>query len=408
MVKKVAFTKKTYIINEYGGYILRKKIKVLIITEIVKTNSGQGNFVWNLAKRLSEKDYNITIVARKFGDKLFNGKDIKKVEIPVPRIGFLLMQLGFIIATKFINIRNFDIVHLNDNIAVLPHHIFTAHFVYNKYHKIAPMYEYESIIKRVYHWFVAKFNIHLEQLILKKFNKGFIVAVSEKTKQDLNEIGVINNIKVFENGVDIEHFSSNNKKEAKEWLKGKLKLSSDDIVLLFVGDFCGMKGAYNILTAMEHLPDFVKLVVVGKVRNALKKKVKKFIRDKRIFLEGFTDDTSIYYKSSDILLFPTLYDSCPLVILEALSSEIPVIVSQFPYCGISQIIQDGESGILLKDPTNAEEIKEKILFLVSHPYLRKSIGKSGRNIVLKYSWDRMTERYESLYQKIVDSKRIKS
>ena len=62
------------------------------------------------------------------------------------------------------------------------------------------------------------------------------------------------------------------------------------------------------------------------------------------------------YKGVDAFIFPTLYDSFGNVVLEAMASGIPVIVSKVS--GVSEIIQDKVNGLILNNP---QEYIQKLL-----------------------------------------------
>ncbi len=54
---------------------------------------------------------------------------------------------------------------------------------------------------------------------------------------------------------------------------------------------------------------------------------------------GNVDEIEKYYTASDLYVHPTFYDSCSLVVTEALASGLPVITTR--YDGASGVIEDG-------------------------------------------------------------------
>ena len=81
-----------------------------------------------------------------------------------------------------------------------------------------------------------------------------------------------------------------------------------------------------------------------------------------------------------------------------------MIVSDSRYCGASELINDIENGILLKNPTNSIEIREKIELLLSDKELREKIGRNARKTAENFSWVNMTKKYEKVYFEILKGK----
>jgi glycosyltransferase involved in cell wall biosynthesis len=62
---------------------------------------------------------------------------------------------------------------------------------------------------------------------------------------------------------------------------------------------------------------------------------------------------------------------------------------------------DGETGYLV-EARNSQVMADKILDLLSRPALLKKMGDAGRKRVEDFfSWDRVTDRYEALYQEVL-------
>jgi glycosyltransferase involved in cell wall biosynthesis len=86
---------------------------------------------------------------------------------------------------------------------------------------------------------------------------------------------------------------------------------------------------------------------------------------------------------ADILVLPTMNDTFPLTILEAMQHGLPVIASRKG--AIPEIIEDGISGILI-DPGNAQELGDKLIFLHDHPSVRVEMGNQAfENYRMKYT-----------------------
>ena len=113
--------------------------------------------------------------------------------------------------------------------------------------------------------------------------------------------------------------------------------------------------------------------------------------------EDFSNFENISYKGSfdglnslplieyDALIYTSYFDGLPNILLEALAAGLPVIAADVG--GISELIIDGETGLLVENCFRNQEIAlnyfEKIELLYSDEFLRKNIIKNGSEKLLK-------------------------
>ena len=64
---------------------------------------------------------------------------------------------------------------------------------------------------------------------------------------------------------------------------------------------------------------------------------------------------------------------------------LPVIVSS--RAGVSELIKDGSSGLLLRDPTNVEELTNMVRRLVLHPAEAELVGRNAAQTAVSCSWE---------------------
>jgi spore coat protein SA len=86
-----------------------------------------------------------------------------------------------------------------------------------------------------------------------------------------------------------------------------------------------------------------------------------------------------------------------LVILEAMAAKTPVISTRSG--GITSLIKDGYNGYLVR-ARNATQIAEKVNLLLANDELRKKMSERSYQLVAeKYTWDKIAERFEVIYDK---------
>jgi UDP-glucose:(heptosyl)LPS alpha-1,3-glucosyltransferase len=91
------------------------------------------------------------------------------------------------------------------------------------------------------------------------------------------------------------------------------------------------------------------------------------------------------YTQVDILLHPTLADTFGMAPLEAMSFEVPVIISNMKYCGFSEQLSKNQA-VILENPKDEIELAEKIYFLYENVEDRKKIAANGYELSKKISW----------------------
>jgi phosphatidylinositol alpha 1,6-mannosyltransferase len=97
------------------------------------------------------------------------------------------------------------------------------------------------------------------------------------------------------------------------------------------------------------------------------------------------------FAKMDVFLFPSLSDTFGLVVLEAMSSGVPVV--SFKVCGPNSVVQDGVNGFSAQ--TSADFVAG-VEQLVNRVDLRERMGLAARRTALSQNWDSVfTQVYES-------------
>lgn len=113
---------------------------------------------------------------------------------------------------------------------------------------------------------------------------------------------------------------------------------------LFVGTATLTKGVAEILEAIDQLGDApIQLQLVGDVSITVPER---FRRHPKIRWVGRVNRGTVmhYYRTSDVLLFPSHSDGFGMAQIEARAWSLPIVASR--HCG--QVVRDGETGIVLE------------------------------------------------------------
>jgi len=104
------------------------------------------------------------------------------------------------------------------------------------------------------------------------------------------------------------------------------------------------------------------------------------------------------YANMDAFVFPSHTDTFGNVVLEALASGVPAIVT--PDGGPARIVLDGETGFIRADG----EFAAAIATLTADPAARAAMRERARQYALSASWDAVFESVYARYADVLDAK----
>lgn len=159
----------------------------------------------------------------------------------------------------------------------------------------------------------------------------------------------------------------------------------DGTNLLFVGRLAGVKGVPVLFEALVSLrrthPDLrLTLIGDGPERAALESRARLLgIADHVDFL-GYKSQTEVAnaLRDADIFVLPSFAEGVPVVLMEAMASELPVVTTRI--AGVPELVRDGDSGLLVP-PGDADALRAALTRLLDSPDLRRRMGRVGRATV---------------------------
>jgi colanic acid/amylovoran biosynthesis glycosyltransferase len=127
----------------------------------------------------------------------------------------------------------------------------------------------------------------------------------------------------------------------------------------------------------------VELVLVGEgpEREAIERRSHELGLDGRVRLTGAIgqDEIRAHYAEASVFCLPSFAEGVPVVLMEAMATGLPVIVTRI--AGIPELVDDGESGILVR-PARADDLAGALRRLADSAGLRRSMGEAGRRTVI--------------------------
>jgi glycosyltransferase involved in cell wall biosynthesis len=216
------------------------------------------------------------------------------------------------------------------------------------------------------------------------------IAVSEQILHRLIEVACLPRGKchLARNGVDCARINSARPGD----IRAELGLPANAILVISSGRMTRYKSIHTIVTAAGQLVNGKQLSQVffahcgdGPERDALNAQVELLGLQKRYFFLGMRSDIPAILKAADIAVHPSEGEGLSLSILEFMCAGLPVIVSDDPTT--SQTVTNDFTGLLFKTG-NADDLADKLEYLVTTPSARASLGTAAATEVNKnYSLD---------------------
>ena len=109
------------------------------------------------------------------------------------------------------------------------------------------------------------------------------------------------------------------------------------------------------------------------------------------------NDLARAYANMDLFVFPSHTDTFGNVVLEALASGVPAVVT--PDGGPRYIVKDGETGLIATD----DEFSDAVARLMLDRPLHAQMRSAARLYALSASWDAVFEGVYSTYDEVLAS-----
>ena len=361
--------------------------------------TGVGNYVFNLVRSLSkigtDEEFNLFSNSFKNEFQIDEFKELQNCTIHHSRYPNVLINLlwgrfgGNLMKTltKDANLLHFT-GHIPKNPGNLPS-VATVHDLFNiKFpESVAPEF-------RVSHQKFAR--------SLKKVKK--IIAVSEYTKTDL--INFLDTpeekISVIPHGIDTKLFPpSTGASEINAKIKNRLGGSGEYI--LCVGTLEPRKNYLKTLEAfqiiLKRFPD-LKLVIAGGKgwqSDLIHQKTSELQLDSSVLFPGYVgySDLPTLYKGAAAFLFPSIYEGFGLPVLEALSFNVPIAVSN-----VASLPEIAGEAALKFDPNIPEDIAKQIIRLLEDSDLKENLKRLGNERIKQFTWEETARKTLEVYHSL--------
>lgn len=289
-------------------------MKVLMINTINLEKNGVTTFILNSCKSLRKEHVDIDIAATNSLSEDINDflkeNHISYIKLP-NRKKSQIKYIHYLV--KILKQNSYDVVHIHGNSTTMAVELFAA-----KIAKI-PVRVAHSHNTLTEHPFINK-------LLRPFFNilvNGRVACNKEAGKWLFEDKPFL----VIKNGIFFDKYAFTLPK--RENFRKKFNLKNTDILLGHVGIFNYQKNQEFLINLMKQLDEKYKLILIGE--GALYRKFLQTVKneklEKRIITIGAVPNVSDYLAAMDIFVLPSRFEGQPFVIIEALASGLPCIIS---------------------------------------------------------------------------------
>lgn len=376
-----------------------KRIKILHVA--ATTTGGVGLLLLYLAKGLDREQFDTSVAFGKgyLLDEEFFNSDIKVHTIGTTRgVNPVSILKGFLQVYRLIKKERFDIVHGHTSvgglIARIAGKLAGAKIVVWSIHGFAS-HDGQGRLKRIFFRLIEKF--------LDMFTDHYI-AVSHALMLEGIEGKILKpeKVTVIHNGLDIEDYHKPCDVEGK---RKELGVYDARHVIGTITRMEAQKAVHHFIAAisivLQKFPDLKVLIAgSGPLKEEIKEMITRLSLEGNIKLLGWRNDAPDVIAALDIFCQSSLWEGCPMVLLEAMANDKPIVATDVG--GVREIVEDRITGILVP-PADPNALAEAISRLLIDKVMAEGMGRSGRERVEQFfTLDLMLQRYERLYLDLLE------
>src|SRR5579859_3889971 len=360
-----------------------RKLRVAFIggRGVISKYSGIESYYEEVGKRLAEKGQEVTVYCRNYFTpdvRAHNG--MRLVRLPTIRSKHLETLVHTALSTLHALTQRYDIVHYHALgpalFSFLPRLVGT---------KTAVTVQGLDWQRRKWGWLAAAV-LRIGERASVCF-PNMTMVVSRELKERYREIHGIRAQYVPNGGVLRERRES---RKILEWelVPGKY--------ILFLGRFSPEKGCHLLVEAFEHLDTEVKLVMAGAASycDDYSRRLREHASEKIRMLEWVSGETlEELLTNAMIFVLPSDLEGLSLALLDAIGAGLCALTSDVPE---NREVVEGAGFTFQRG--NAEDLADRLKFLIANPAIREAAGKAARQrIAGEYQWDKIAAEIEKAY-----------
>lgn len=270
----------------------------------------------------------------------------------------------------------------------------------------------KSFLSRLFHSFCMRLSFYFSNKIVC-VSRGLADSIQKHYRIPLSKISTIYN------GADTYLIQRQSKKRVK---KEHIQFMQTTNTICILGRLEKKKGHEILISALAQIKNSIpiRLVIIGSgsLLTEIKKQIVRLRLTKNILCIGFSQNPYSYISRSDLFVFPSLYEGFGNVVVEAMATGTPVLVSDCEFGpkeiigskvvnSINNHIEEHTYGLLFRmnKMTSQEQIaclkKALIAYFQNKERYKKRYSVMGIKRAEKFTHTQMCRSYYELITKVI-------
>jgi glycosyltransferase involved in cell wall biosynthesis len=347
---------------------------------------GMENYAAQVAERFAGKGYTVSVYTSNIGYSPQIGPDFKAHVHYLKSLEFAHTPIIFALFFRLLALPCHSLIHLHVSQALSPEIVYVVSRI-KKIPYIAHVH-IDADPSGPFGFLLGPYKKVFLGHVLKSASKIICLSDSQRAIIVKKYSVCAENVVSLRNGVDDSYFV-------------KRTIQKKDIpTILYVGRLTSQKNVPRLIEAYSLLKEKAQLRIVGdgEDRNKVEQLIKG-LKLSSVTLVGTKSGKELIeeYKNADVLAVPSNKEGgAPLVILEALATGLPVVVSDV--YGIRELL--GDTVLLVPDPSpeNFANALEKVLSSVD---LQQELSCKAAEKIKSFRWDTIVNELERIYEEVL-------
>lgn len=245
---------------------------------------------------------------------------------------------------------------------------------------------------------------HLDRFTARHYGIGFIGLTESIRQFHINCMHYpVKTWRIISNPLDLSRLNAGPGDRLA--VRQALGISSDQIVVLAVGNLLPVKGHTYLLDAISLLNSEsrkkIRVLICGegRERGHLEKRIQALKLQDHVQLLGYREDVGTLMAASDIFAMPSLSEGQSVAILEAMAVGLPLLVtSQGAHC---DFLKNNQNAKIVK-PANSKELAEALEDMLKSSENRDRLGHAVLGTFQSMSVTQSVDQQQEFYLELVD------
>lgn len=281
------------------------------------------------------------------------------------------------------------------------------------YFSADPCYRFKVLKEKPgFYRLVPRYRIYqqLEAAVFSRESKTLVLLLSPQEKNRYIECYGTASERFFilPPGISKEYFRTENYFAIRNGVRGELDLADNHHLLLMVGSSFDTKGVDRSIRAMASLSSEAKqntwLYIIGQGKPAAFKKLADHLGvGGHVFFLGARDDVPRYLFAADLLLHPARSENTGTVLIEAMASGLPVLVTA--NCGYAFHVHEAGAGRLVPSPFDQKIFNQSLANLLEDKDIYR-MGENGLEYTLNSDVTSLHERAVEIIERVGAERKV--